>query len=188
MKLFKFLPILVCFLLASCSGNLFTYNVYPTPIVKNKTKYFINYVQADLYQKFTVSNYLTQTELEDLLKKEIQLALGDNNLMAQSLDEKNTVLVNINLDYKRKYVGEAFIESKSYANSSFNYQIEVFKDNKLLATSKNNQKKFIPTHGIADDALKSFKIISMKGGPEDEIEDVKQIAKFFAKSLSTLGS
>lgn len=182
------LSIMSIIFLGGCgsSHGPFNYNINPTPIVKGETKYVVKNVSVKLEQKYQVSGYPSEKELGVLFKEKLEAKLKSKNLLATENQDNNIPMdIDLQISYKRVFMGEAFGKTKAVARMIISFDLNIKNGDQLVASySRNN---ITTNYGLIGNLGTIFKQISCSTKPKDEEKDINTFVNSFADEIEDLG-
>ena len=139
-KIFSsFIMLILGVFLVGCVGNVPQTSKEPT-----SGTYKFDGVKMDFIQKHqpTKVKYQDKSVVETKLNDEIKKKMFEKNLLNENSQDK----IDIELNYRREFVGEAtFAKSDSIGNIFFKYDIKVLRGDKILRNiSQNREMRYNP--------------------------------------------
>lgn len=121
--------VLVSSLVVGCASTGNTTMTTPNPTVA-VSQIAVNPVKVNLKQKFDNANFYNQAELESYLTTCLTKDLQAKGKTIST--DSNAPHLNLTVDYKRVYSGEAFGMSKAIGGAELGYQYQIAQNGKVL--------------------------------------------------------
>lgn len=141
--------------------------------------YRLGTVNVTLDQMQVNPAFPDQAALKEVFAALLASHLAEKGLLATA--DENALELNVDIQYKRVFMGEALGLSKGFAGSLFSYASEVRQGGNALATYQSD--RMATNGGIVGNLLKIGKQLTMTGSPEDEKMELEAYARAIASNL-----
>lgn len=175
-------------LLAGCASSPKTPNPYApyraleaaaTAAPVARKAYRIGKVDVKLQQAVVNPAFPDEAGLEEVFTALLQKGLESRGLLAAPDDQALEIDVDIN--YQRVFMGEAFGFAKGWASSEFDYASRLNRDGMPLADYRS--QRYVVNKGLAGNLLKIGKQLTATAGPADEQAELAVYAATMVEQL-----
>lgn len=154
------------------------------PKVQTTSKFQIKAINVKLIQSMkTKTQFYTQTELQELLQKDVSDELAEKGLLSQdpSMDS-----LDINLTYRRHFFGDAtLVHVETLTSPNCDYSINVLDQNKTLTTIA--EQDMIYTGGLTGGLTMIYQMATGDANDKKyELKFIKAIAHYIVEKIVEL--
>jgi hypothetical protein len=176
-------------LLCSCTSNYKYFTLKENTSIPEGYKIYVGKVNVNLSEEKMSSGasskiYPDQEALKKIFKDELISSLKQQGLYSNETNNPNVFEANFDINYVRVFM--AFTSDKYAASRIEGYQINVTKNENIIAT-RSNKGRYAANHGLVGNLAKIGKTLSLSADQSDELKEINVFAEAISKDLIKLG-
>ncbi|MCP3921894.1 MAG: hypothetical protein GY714_04835 [Desulfobacterales bacterium] len=174
----KSIVVLLLALLVGCSSkNGSPYNLTEGANLPEVKQYKVGVVNINLVKKYDNEKYPNQKALKELFVSKIKTELTKRAIFS----ENSKYVLNLDVEYRRIFMGEAFGMKSKFGGSRFKYKSDI--KSKELQLGSYESSEFVATHGPFGAFWRAAKMYTGQTGIEEEVEDIEVYVKLVVDQL-----